>query len=70
MNYTYPGLGPGGHCIPEDIHYLISSVKEDCNMDMSFFEESANINDGMVYYALNKLINMKKINLYKNTYIN
>ncbi len=60
MNYTYPGLGPGGHCIPEDIHYLISSVKEDCNMDMSFFEESANINDGMVYYALNKLKN--KIN--------
>lgn len=65
MNYLYPGLGPGGHCIPEDIHFLIKSVEKDCNVDMSFFKESAYINDDMVYYALDKLktkLNNLKIN--------
>ncbi len=66
MNYLYPGLGPGGHCIPEDIHFLISSVKEKCNLDMSLLEESVYINDGMINYASKKLDNrLKKLNIEK-----
>ena len=52
---AYPGIGPGGHCIPEDIHYLIDSIKPD-NIDMSFFEESVRINEGMPQYATEKLL--------------
>ena len=51
LKIANPGIGPGGHCIPEDIHYLIESV----DMDMNLFNESVNINEKMPNYALNKL---------------
>ena len=25
---SYPVIGPGGHCIPEDMHYLIKSLED------------------------------------------
>lgn len=52
LKIAKPGLGPGGHCIPEDVHYLIDSIE---NVDMSLFRESVNINESMPNYALNKL---------------
>lgn len=51
LKIANPGIGPGGHCIPEDIHYLIDSV----DADMSLFKDSVNINESMPGYALNKL---------------
>ena len=51
LKIAQPGIGPGGHCIPEDIHYLIDSI----NIDMSLFKDSVNINESMPRYALNKL---------------
>ena len=51
LKIAQPGIGPGGHCIPEDIHYLIDSV----DIDMSLFKASVNINESMPSYALNKL---------------
>lgn len=56
LKIAQPGLGPGGHCIPEDIHYLINSF----NADMSLFNDSVYINENMPNYALSKL---KKITL-------
>ncbi len=52
-NITYPGIGPGGHCIPEDIHYLIDAI--DMDVDASLFSESVKINEYMPFYAMNKL---------------
>jgi len=28
LSIAFPGIGPGGHCIPEDIHYLIKAVED------------------------------------------
>lgn len=53
LKIANPGIGPGGHCIPEDIHYLIDSI--DIDIDMSLFKDSVNINESMPSYALNKL---------------
>lgn len=53
LKIANPGIGPGGHCIPEDIHYLIDSI--DMDIDMSLFKDSVNINESMPSYALNKL---------------
>ena len=54
---SYPGLGPGGHCIPEDIHYLIETSENDINTDMSLLKEAVKINEGMPKYVYSKMIN-------------
>lgn len=59
LKIANPGIGPGGHCIPEDIHYLIDSV----DIDMSLFKDSVHINESMPSYAMNKL---KKVTLSNN----
>lgn len=53
---AYPGLGPGGHCIPEDIHYLIETSENDINIDMSLLKESVKINESMPKYVYDKMI--------------
>lgn len=55
---AYPGLGPGGHCIPEDIHYLIESSENDINTDMSLLKEAVKINESMPRYVYNKMVNV------------
>ena len=52
-----PGLGPGGHCIPEDIHYLIDTSENNINIDMSLLKESVKINESMPEYVYDKLVN-------------
>ncbi len=53
---AYPGIGPGGHCIPEDIHYLIETSEENINLDMGLLKEAVNINENMPQYVYNKLV--------------
>lgn len=60
LSIAFPGIGPGGHCIPEDIHYLINAVEDNDNVDMQIFKESVKINENMPQYALCKLL--KSIN--------
>lgn len=55
MKYLNPGLGPGGHCIPEDNHYLIEAIEKNSNIDMNIFKDAAKINESMVSYAAKKL---------------
>ena len=62
LNIASPGLGPGGHCIPEDIHYLIDSLN-DKTVNTNLFKESIIINESMPKYALDKL---QKITAYNN----
>lgn len=50
---AYPGIGPGGHCIPEDIHYLIKNTEKDVNMNL--LKEAVNINEKMPQYVYEKL---------------
>lgn len=56
ISLAYPGLGPGGHCIPEDIHYLIDTSENNINTDMSLLKEAVKINESMPQYVYNKLI--------------
>ena len=70
LNIAYPGLGPGGHCIPEDIQYLITSVENNTDIDMSLFKESVKINENMPNFIENKIEKLiekekknKKLNL-------
>ncbi|MDO5557553.1 MAG: nucleotide sugar dehydrogenase [Clostridia bacterium] len=66
---AYPGIGPGGHCIPEDIHYLIKNIET--NVNMRLLEEAVNINEKMPQYiykkleerTLNKNDNMQSLNI-------
>ena len=55
---AYPGLGPGGHCIPKDIHYLIDTLNKKINIDTSILKDAVKINENMPQYAFNKLINV------------
>ena len=55
LSLSYPGLGPGGHCIPEDIHYLIDTTEKDVKMDMQMLKGAIKINEDMPRYAYNKL---------------
>lgn len=56
LSIAFPGIGPGGHCIPEDIHYLIDTIEGQNNIDMQIFKEAVKINENMPKYALNKFI--------------
>lgn len=53
LKMAYPGIGPGGHCIPEDIHYLIQSTKQIA--DVGLLKSSVEINETMPKYIFNKL---------------
>lgn len=59
---AYPGLGPGGHCIPEDIHYLIDTTEKNIKIDMQMLKESVKINENMPQYAFDKLKNVLENN--------
>ena len=61
----YPGPGLGGHCIPIDPYYLTWKAKE-FDFNTRFTELSAQINDSMPTFIVDKLIyalNFQKKNL-------
>lgn len=62
ISLSYPGIGPGGHCIPEDIHYLIETSQKDINVDMKLLKEAVAINEYMPQYANDKLLRAIKTN--------
>ena len=62
LNIAKPGIGPGGHCIPEDIHYLIESMSK--YNDMQLFRQSVKINEYMPQYACEKIVSL--ISDFKN----
>jgi len=51
----YPGAGVGGHCIPIDPYYLTWKARE-YNLDTRFIELAGQINRGMPYYVVNRLL--------------
>jgi UDP-N-acetyl-D-glucosamine dehydrogenase len=61
----YPGIGPGGHCIPVDPFYLAWKARE-YNFQTRFIELAADINDAMASYAVARMqdmLNEKSISL-------
>ena len=50
----YPGVGPGGHCIPVDPHYLSWKARE-YDFQTKFIEIAADINSGMARYVLTRV---------------
>jgi UDP-N-acetyl-D-glucosamine dehydrogenase len=54
LQLAKPGLGPGGHCIPEDIHYVIKKARQN-NVDTNFLDSAVKLNDNMPRYAVHKL---------------
>lgn len=61
LKLATPGIGPGGHCIPEDIHYVIKKAREN-GIDTRFLDAAADLNDKMPSYAVHKLSLMTKEN--------
>lgn len=53
------GIGPGGHCIPEDIHYVINRARQR-GIDTRFLDTAADLNDKMPQYAVHRLAEMTK----------
>ncbi|NBZ95968.1 MAG: nucleotide sugar dehydrogenase [Proteobacteria bacterium] len=51
----YPGVGVGGHCIPIDPYYLTWKARE-YNVDTRFIQLAGQINRGMPYYAVSRLV--------------
>ena len=61
----YPGIGPGGHCIPVDPFYLSWKARE-YDFQTRFIELAADINDQMAAYAISRMqdvLNEKSISL-------
>ena len=56
LSLSYPGIGPGGHCIPEDIHYLIKTSNDDIKVNTGLLKEAVKINEGMPRYVFNKIV--------------
>lgn len=56
LSLSYPGIGPGGHCIPEDIHYLIKTSNDDIKVNTGLFKEAVKINENMPRYVFNKIV--------------
>jgi UDP-N-acetyl-D-glucosamine dehydrogenase len=50
----YPGIGPGGHCIPVDPFYLAWKARE-YNFETRFIELAAEINDAMANYVIMRM---------------
>jgi UDP-N-acetyl-D-glucosamine dehydrogenase len=61
LKLATPGIGPGGHCIPEDIHYVIKKAREN-GIDTRFLDDAAELNDKMPQYAVHKLSMIVKEN--------
>ena len=62
----YPGIGPGGHCIPVDPFYLAWKARE-YDFQTRFIELAADINDAMANYAVARmqdLLNEKSVSLH------
>jgi len=57
LKLASPGIGPGGHCIPEDIHYVIRKSREN-GLDTRFLDSAADLNDSMHRYAIQELEKM------------
>jgi len=70
LSLAYPGLGPGGHCIPEDIHYLIDSAEKNISINMQMLKESVKINENMPQYAYDKLKTIMNNNGYNLSKMN
>ena len=65
----YPGPGLGGHCIPVD-PYLLSWKAKEFDIQTKFIGLSGEINDGMPYYVLNKILGaLNQQNTLKNSKI-
>jgi UDP-N-acetyl-D-glucosamine dehydrogenase len=61
----YPGIGPGGHCIPVDPFYLAWKARE-YDFQTRFIELAADVNDAMANYVIVRmqdLLNEKSISL-------
>ena len=50
----YPGIGPGGHCIPVDPHYLSWKARE-FDFQTKFIEVAADVNSGMARYVVSRV---------------
>jgi nucleotide sugar dehydrogenase len=59
LKLAKPGIGPGGHCIPEDIHYVISRARQN-GLDTRLLDGAVYFNDGMPNYAISKLEKLVK----------
>ena len=59
LSLATPGIGPGGHCIPEDIHYVIQRARES-GIDTRFLDDAAELNDRMPKYAVRRLSSLVK----------
>lgn len=59
LKLAEPGIGPGGHCIPEDIHYVIKRARES-GIDTRFLDDAAELNDRMPKYAVRRLTGLIK----------
>lgn len=57
LQLAKPGIGPGGHCIPEDIHYVIKKARQN-GIDTRFLDDAAELNDKMPRYAVGQLSGM------------
>ena len=53
----YPGIGPGGHCIPVDPFYLAWKARE-YDFQTRFIELAADINDQMAAYTIARMQDM------------
>lgn len=53
----YPGIGPGGHCIPVDPHYLAWKARE-FEFNTRFIELAADINSQMANYVVWRIQDM------------
>ena len=53
----YPGIGPGGHCIPVDPFYLAWKARE-YDFQTRFIELAADINDDMAAYTVQRIQTM------------
>ena len=61
----YPGIGPGGHCIPVDPFYLAWKARE-YDFQTRFIELAADINDQMAAYVISRMqdvLNERSISL-------
>ncbi len=57
LKLAAPGIGPGGHCIPEDIHYVIKKARQN-GVDTRFLDDAAELNDRMPRYATHNFSEM------------
>lgn len=53
----YPGIGPGGHCIPVDPHYLSWKARE-FDFQTKFIDVASDVNASMAHYVVNRVQKM------------